>query len=58
MIRSCISIKQCRLTEDDINLFTSRIIAKDSYENLPIQSIHLLVLTPVLMLITRLFSMH
>ena len=31
----------CCLTEDDINLFTSRIIAKNSYENLPIKFIHL-----------------
>ena len=31
----------CCLTEDDIILFTSRIIQKDSYDNLPIKSIHL-----------------
>ena len=31
----------CCLTEDDIYLFTSRIIQKGSYENLPIKSIHL-----------------
>ena len=31
----------CCLTEDDTNLFTSRIIQKDFYENLPIKSIHL-----------------
>ena len=31
----------CCLTKDDIILFTSRIIQKDSYENLPIKSIHL-----------------
>ena len=31
----------CCLTEDDIILFTSRIIQKDCYENLPIKSIHL-----------------
>ena len=35
-------VKFClRLTEDDIILFSSRIIQKDSYENLPIKSIHL-----------------
>ena len=31
----------CCLTEDDIIRFTSRIIQKDSYDNLPIKSIHL-----------------
>ena len=31
----------CCLTEEDINLFTSRIIQRGSYENLPIKSIHL-----------------
>ena len=31
----------CCLTQEDINLFTSRIIQKGSYDNLPIKSIHL-----------------
>ena len=31
----------CCLTEEDINQFTSRIIQKGSYENLPSKSIHL-----------------
>ena len=31
----------CCISENDINLFTSRIIHKDSYEDLPIKAIHL-----------------
>ena len=31
----------CCLTSDDINLFSSRILQKGSYENLPKRSIHL-----------------
>ena len=35
------NLANCCLTEDDIIIITSRIIQKDSYENLPIKFIHL-----------------
>ena len=39
--RALNNFANCCLTEDCINLFTSRIILKDSIQNLPIKYIHL-----------------
>ena len=39
--RALTNFANCCLTEDCINLFTNRIIQKDSIENLPIKCIHL-----------------
>ena len=39
--RALNNFSNCCLTEDCINLFTNRIIQKDSIENLPIKCIHL-----------------
>ena len=39
--RALNNFANCCLTEDCINLFTSRIMQKDFVENLPIKSIHL-----------------